>query len=1144
MGSTPGKTRKEKVAGSYVSIGNEKFYCISNYDLMEPFFMSIVSDSDHWLFISSKGGLTAGRKDCNNALFPYYAEDKIHDNSHNTGSRTLVRVAGAGKRFIWEPFSIYCGGLYDIQRNLYKNIYGNKLVFEEINRDLCLTFRYNWMTSDKFGFIKHAEIMNTGAEGVEVELLDGMENILPWGVMEFFQNYYSCLGDAYKQNECDAETGLGIFAYSSIPGDSAEPSEALRATVAWSSASTQKMRLVSSLQLDAFRQGGEIEGEAKVCGRRGAYFIHDRHVLEAGGTRDWDIIADVDYGLTELVNLKKIMAETSDIKKLLHEDVERGTRNLVKIVAGADGLQATGDRPGSTHHFSNVLFNVMRGGTFESSYLIPVEDLKLFMRSFNGEVYSRHEAFLGQLGENIHLNSLVETVREIDDPDLIRLVHEYLPLSFSRRHGDPSRPWNKFEINVKKRDGSKVLNYQGNWRDIFQNWEALCLSYPEFLENIICKFVNTTSADGYNPYRITKKGYEWETPNPDEPWANIGYWGDHQLIYLLKFLEMSLNYHPERLKSLLCDNIFVYADIPYDIKPYEDLLKDPRKSIAYSREREDKIASREKRLGFDGKYAVDRSGRICKANLTEKLLVTLLSKVSNFIPGSGFWMNTQRPEWNDANNALAGYGVSMVTLAYARRFVNFCKSLFGSLDMKEAEINSEVKAWFDGLSGILREKRSVLEADSIDDHFRKSFLDRTGPVAEKYRFNIYQNDFSGDRTSLSIPELLEFFTLLLEYFDHTVRINRRKDGLYHAYNVMTPAHEGISSEHLYEMLEGQVAALSSGCLGPEESISVLKSLRTSRMYREDQHSYILYPDRSLPSFMEKNIIPPAQAGKSELFQKLVSEKNTDLVEKDIDGNYHFNSLFKNRRDVLKALDRLKGKGFGELVEKETGLVSRIFESVFNHREFTGRSGTFYGYEGLGCIYWHMVSKLLLAVQECCFACGADKREELAGIYYDVRSGLGFNKPPETYGAFPEDPYSHTPSCAGAKQPGLTGQVKEEVITRLGELGLRVINGKIHFNPMLLRKSEFLADAQRFDYINAAGQPVTLNLVKDTLSFTYCQVPVVYHLSEEKKMTVHFNDDQKMTLKDTLLDADLSGEIFRRTGRVVRLDVFLKPGLDI
>jgi hypothetical protein len=61
--------------------------------------------------------------------------------------------------------------------------------------------------------------------------------------------------------------------------------------------------------------------------------------------------------------------------------------------------------------------------------------------------------------------------------------------------------------------------------------------------------------------------------------------------------------------------------------------------------------------------------------------VPLLAKVSNFVPGAGFWMNTQRPEWNDANNALAGYGASMVTLCYARRYVTvYVRELLGSGD--------------------------------------------------------------------------------------------------------------------------------------------------------------------------------------------------------------------------------------------------------------------------------------------------------------------------------------------------------------------------------------------------------------------------------------------------------------------------------
>ena len=61
-----------------------------------------------------------------------------------------------------------------------------------------------------------------------------------------------------------------------------------------------------------------------------------------------------------------------------------------------------------------------------------------------------------------------------------------------------------------------------------------------------------------------------------------------------------------------------------------------------------------------------------------------LAKISNFIPEGGIWMNTQRPEWNDANNALVGNGVSMVTLYYLRRFLNFFEGLVENMHEEES----------------------------------------------------------------------------------------------------------------------------------------------------------------------------------------------------------------------------------------------------------------------------------------------------------------------------------------------------------------------------------------------------------------------------------------------------------------------------
>ncbi len=149
------------------------------------------------------------------------------------------------------------------------------------------------------------------------------------------------------------------------------------------------------------------------------------------------------------------------------------------------------------------------------------------------------------------------------------------------------------------------------------------------------------------------------------------------------------------------------------------------------------------------------------------------------------------------------------------------------------------------------------------------------------------------------------------------------------------------------------------------------------------------------------------------------------------------------------------EAYGDDVEVSRKPLQKLYETVFHHQAFTGRSGTMFGFEGLGCVYWHMVSKLLLAVQENYFAAldqGADEStcRQLGSLYYRVRAGIGFNKSPAEFGAFPTDAYSHTPRHAGAQQPGMTGQVKEEVLSRFGELGVRVSGGAVRFQPDLLR----------------------------------------------------------------------------------------------
>ena len=69
-------------------------------------------------------------------------------------------------------------------------------------------------------------------------------------------------------------------------------------------------------------------------------------------------------------------------------------------------------------------------------------------------------------------------------------------------------------------------------------------------------------------------------------------------------------------------------------------------------------------------------------------------------------------------------------------------------------------------------------------------------------------------------------------------------------------------DRLGPMLEGQVAVLDSGLLGDGEAVALLRALRASDLYRADQRSYLLYPDRTLAPFLERNTIAGAPPRRS------------------------------------------------------------------------------------------------------------------------------------------------------------------------------------------------------------------------------------------------------------------------------------------
>ncbi len=1105
-----------------------EWYRITDYDRLDPFLVSVIAPSDQWLFVSSSGAVTSGRRNAGNALFAYETEDRLHRNGGRVGPFTLIRIEGFNE--VWEPFAMHTPA-GKVRRSIAKTTAGSRLRFQEYHIELDLNFSYTWSFSNKFGLIRTCQLAVAGRDqSLQIDLLDGLVDVLPAGVELSTQQLSSSLVDAYRRSELDAESGLALFTLESLVSDLPDPAESLSASVVWSTGLKNATIALSDRQIRPFRSGEDIHPEHLVTGSKGSFFVSTSAHLSGFTPVQWIMVADVNLSHKRVANLRKWLC-TSKWSELKVRDAEEAShRKLVRLVTEADGEQQTCDREVTLNHFTNVLYNCMRGGLPVNGHRVDIADVSRFILTRNRPASSRFDPLVKALGSTVEREVLCDAVA--GDTDLSRLVDEYLPLAFSRRHGDPSRPWNSFNIGASTAGGKFSFSYEGNWRDIFQNWEALIYSFPGYAMPVVTKFLNASTMDGYNPYRITNDGIEWEVPE-EGSWTNFGYWGDHQIVYLHRLLDAVNRFHPGLLDENLHNLAYSYANVPYRILPYDSIAEDPKHTLAFDQAEQSEINRRVATLGTDGKLVLRADGRVHHVSLAEKLLVPALAKLSNLVPGGGIWLNTQRPEWNDANNALVGNGVSVVTVFHLREYLAFVDKILEQSPVDQVPLSQPVIDWLRDLQAALTAHSALSSANEITPETRRQLLDHLGTAFSCYRDRVYGHT-PESASGVGVSELRRFLSSVRPHLDLVAASARRPDGLMEAYRLLRLGPGVAQLEPLYLMLEGQVAALDSSATSAASVVELIDNMFESELYRPDQKSFLLYPNKPLPSFLQKNQVPEELIGTA---LTGLMDAETGIVSRDVEGTVRFGRHLHNVKELVAALDGLD-KSL-QLDDEARAEILDAYEAVFNHWAFTGRSQTMYRYEGLGSVYWHMVAKLLLSLQERIFAAvdsGEDPEfiDEMAERYRRVRAGFGVKKTVAKHGAFPLDPYSHTPAHSGAQQPGPTGAVKEGILLRWGELGVRIEAGCVRFQPVLLDQSEF-------SHYKGLWLPLPIDktLPAGSLGFTYCGTPVVYHRRDESPPThIAYVNGEKITGGDRL-DRETSRALFARKGEVTRIDVWVQ-----
>lgn len=177
-----------------------------------------------WTFYVNRGqGVCSfGVRDKNSPIMEFSPANISYKNVASSGFRTFIKLGNTPE--IYEPFQ---SARPDPAAKRTMTILPNGLTIEEAHagHGLKTTVHYfNLPNDDYAALIRRVEIENTGTEKLEFELLDGLPEILPYGVEN---SGYKEMGNLLRSwmDVYNLENGIPFYKLRSSTNDDAEISE-------------------------------------------------------------------------------------------------------------------------------------------------------------------------------------------------------------------------------------------------------------------------------------------------------------------------------------------------------------------------------------------------------------------------------------------------------------------------------------------------------------------------------------------------------------------------------------------------------------------------------------------------------------------------------------------------------------------------------------------------------------------------------------------------------------------------------------------------------------------------------------------------------------------------------------------------------
>lgn len=815
-------------------------FIIDNYNKQREFssFLPGISGVEGiplWVFYVNRGQAVTsfGVENKNHSIMEFYPAHQAYQLTRNMGFRTFLKVDGS----FYEPFRSD-----DISSKMYIGM--NELEIEEINEELGLKIRvlYYTLPDEKVGgLVRTVQVSNISEKDMEIELLDGMPAVIPYGIELPSLKEMAQTMKAWMQVE-DVEERLPYYRVRYSTKDSAVVSK------------VEEGNFVVSLSEDGERL--PIIGDPELV------FEYDTSYEKPIGFQKKGL-----GGLCKSTQItqNQMPSGFAGCRRRLGKQGNLTIYSVIGKAANKEILREFADKNLGRSYFDSKYQEAVRK-TEELGAVIHTETANPIFDAYCKQTY-------------------IDNVLRGGFP--IRIGEKNIFYVYSRKHGDIERDYNFFTMMPE--------NYSqgnGNYRDVNQNRRSDVCFTPYVKEHNIKVFYNLIQLDGYNPLVVKQVTYQAEQISeildevqqdsrqemkkffekefsPGQLFAYLeqkkiqitcnkehfletvithsseklnadfteGYWTDHW-TYNLDLIETYLSVYPEKEEQLLFrEKGYTYYESKAIVKPrverYVQTEQGVRQYHSIDEEVKRDVKNDRACMGYG-------SGEVYATNLMTKLMVLAVNKFATLdMYGMGIEMEGGKPGWYDALNGLPGiFGSSMAETYELYRLLKFIKKTIEKY--KEViVVPVELYQFMNGLD-------ETLKAYCDDGKSRLWVWNETNQYKEAYRERTAYG-VSGEEKTIESEKAQALLAAWMSYVNQGIKMAfEHSEGIpptYYAYSFEDYEVEGnhiiphnLKAIHMPLFLEGPVRYLKLP-MDPVNRRSLYKKIKDTGLYDAKLHMY-------------------------------------------------------------------------------------------------------------------------------------------------------------------------------------------------------------------------------------------------------------------------------------------------------------------